>query len=285
SGSSRMPTTAPSFIVMPSRPTNLPLSLSHNRGYSLAMSIAVTEDHRVLAKTVADFLAKHQARAIARGLLESDEERLPGFWTELAGLGLLGIHLPEELGGAGFTLSEVLAVAEQLARAVAPGPFVPTVITSAVIAAAAPEDLRKRLLPGLADGSLIGAAALGGDVSHAGGTASGNAGAVIGGALAGVLLVPSGDDVLVIETALGGVTVKVPGNLDPTRRAAKLRLAGAPAAVLPGARGLLTDIARTVFAAEAVGIAAEVTDQASEYAKTREQFGRPIATFQAVKHH
>ena len=249
------------------------------------MSIAVTEDHRVLAKTVADFLAKHQARAIARGLLESDEERLPGFWTELAGLGLLGIHLPEELGGAGFTLSEVLVVAEQLGRAVAPGPFVPTVITSALIAAAAPEDLRKRLLPGLADGSLIGAAALGGDVPQADGIASGNAGVVISGALADILLVPSGDDVLVIEKALGGVTVTVPANLDPSRRAAKVRLEAARATVLPGARGLLTDIARTVFAAEAAGIAAEVTDQASDYAKTRVQFGRPIATFQAVKHH
>jgi alkylation response protein AidB-like acyl-CoA dehydrogenase len=249
------------------------------------MSIAVTEDHRVLAQTVADFLAKHQARAMARRLLESDEERLPGFWTELAGLGLLGIHLPEELGGAGFTLSEVLVVAEQLGRAVAPGPFVPTVITSALIAAAAPEDLCKRLLPGLADGSLIGAAALGGDVSQADGVASGNAGVVISGALADVLLVPSGDDVLVVEKALGGVAVTVPANLDPSRRAAKVRLEATRATVLPGARGLLTDIARTVFAAEAAGIAAEVTDQASDYAKTRVQFGRPIAMFQAVKHH
>jgi alkylation response protein AidB-like acyl-CoA dehydrogenase len=249
------------------------------------MSIAVTEDHRALAQTVADFLGRHQARTSARGLLELDEEPLPAFWAELAALGLLGLHLPEELGGSGFTLAELLVVTEQLGRAVAPGPFVPTVITSTVIAAAAPEDLRKRLLPGLADGSLIGAAALGGDVSRGGGTASGNAGVVIGGALADVLLVPSGDDVLVIEVALGGVTARVPGNLDPTRRAANLRLAAAPAAVLPGARGLLADIARTVFAAEAAGIAAEVTDQASDYAKTRVQFGRPIATFQAVKHH
>jgi hypothetical protein len=249
------------------------------------MSIAVTEDHRALAQTVADFLAKHQARAIARGLLESDEEPLPGFWSELAGLGLLGLHIPEELGGSGFTLSEVLVVAERLGRAVAPGPFVPTVITSALIAAAAPQDLRARLLPGLADGSLIGAAALGGDVTHADGTASGKAGVVISGALADILLVPSGDDVLVIETALGGVTATVPANLDPSRRAAKVRLEAAHATVLPGARGLLTDIARTVFAAEAAGIAAEVTDQASDYAKTRVQFGRPIATFQAVKHH
>src|ERR1700722_5638159 len=204
------------------------------------MSTAVTEDHRVLAQTVAGFLAKHQARAIARGLLESDEERLPSFWTELAGLGLLGIHIPEELGGAGFTLSEVLVVAEQLGRAVAPGPFVPTVITSALIAAAAPEDLRKRLLPGLADGSLIGAAALGGDVPHSDGVASGNAGVGISGALADILLVPPGDGGLGVEKALGGVAVTVPANLDPSRRAAKVRLEAAHATVLPGARGLLT---------------------------------------------
>ena len=202
------------------------------------MSIAVTEDHRALAQTVADFLAKHQARAIARGLLESDEEPLPSFWREMARLGLLGLHVGEEHGGSGFTLSEVLVVAEQLGRAVAPGPFVPTVITSAVIAAAAPEDLRKRLLPGLADGSLIGAAALGGDVSYDDGTASGNAGVVISGALADVLLVPSGDDVLVIEKAPGGVAATVPANLDPSRRAATVRLQVARATVLPGARVL-----------------------------------------------
>src|SRR5205807_460707 len=60
---------------------------------------------------------------------------------------------------------------------------------------------------------------------------------------------------------------------------------GAPATVLPGAARLLTDVARAVLAAEATGVAAETTEMAAEYAKVRQQFGRPIATFQAVKHH
>src|SRR6202012_4557770 len=72
---------------------------------------------------------------------------------------------------------------------------------------------------------------------------------------------------------------------DPSRPAAKVTLDGAAATVLPGARRLLTGIARAVFAAESAGVAAEVTAMASEYAKVRSQFGRPIATFQAVKHH
>src|SRR6516165_1972792 len=249
------------------------------------MSIAISEEHRALAQTVADFLTDHQSRAAARSLLTAEADPLPAFWGELGSLGLLGLHVSEELGGSGFGLPETLVVAEQMGRYLAPGPFVPTVITSAVLAAAGPEDLQKRLLPGLADGSVIGAAALGGTVTYADGVATGKVGVVISGHLADVMLVPAGDDVLVVERSAGGVQAKVPANLDQSRRAARVRLDVAPAMVLPGAHGLLTDVARAMLAAEAVGVAAETTEQAAEYAKIRQQFGRPIATFQAVKHH
>ncbi len=249
------------------------------------MSIAITEEHRALAQTVAGLLTKHQSRAEARSLLGAEAVARPAFWAELSGLGLLGLHIPEEHGGSGFGLAETLVVAEQMGGYLAPGPFVPTVLASAVLAAAGPDDLQKRLLPALADGSVIGAVALGGEVRQADGAATGTVGVVISGHLADVLLVPAGDDVLVIEKSAGGVRAEVPANLDQSRRAARVRLDAAPATVLPGARRLLTGVARAVLAAEAAGVARETTDQAAEYAKVREQFGRPIATFPAVKHH
>jgi alkylation response protein AidB-like acyl-CoA dehydrogenase len=249
------------------------------------MSIAISEEHRALAQSVADFLTDHESRAVARTLLTAETDGLPDFWGELAGLGLLGLHVPEELGGAGFGLAETLVVAEQMGRQLAPGPFVPTVIVSAVLTSAGSDDLRKRLLPGLADGSLVGAAALGGEVAYADGAATGPAGVVISGHLADVLLVPVGDDVLVIEKSAGGIVADVPANLDQSRRAARVQLDAAPATVLPGAGRRLADVARAVLAAEATGVAAETSEQAAEYAKVRQQFGRPIATFQAVKHH
>jgi 3-oxochol-4-en-24-oyl-CoA dehydrogenase len=249
------------------------------------MPIAITEEHRALAQTVAALLTKHQSRAVARSLLEAEADARPAFWAELSHLGLLGLHISEEHGGSGFGLAETLVVAEQMGRYLAPGPFVPTVIASAVLAVAGPAELQKRLLPALADGSMVGAAALGGEVTYADGVATGKAGVVISGHLADVLLVPAGDDVLVIEKSAGGVQAEVPANLDQSRRAARVRLDAAPATVLPDARGLLTAVARAVLAAEAAGVASETTEQAAEYAKIRQQFGRPIATFQAVKHH
>ena len=144
------------------------------------MSIAITEDHRALAETVRSFADKRNLRGAARERLESSGDVLPEFWAELAELGWLGLHLPEDVGGSGYGIDELVVVVEELARAVAPGPFVPTVIASAVIAAAGDDELKSRVLPGLADGSTVGAVALGGSVTVSDGAASGDAGVVLG---------------------------------------------------------------------------------------------------------
>src|SRR5690349_21007847 len=156
------------------------------------MSIAISEDHRTLSETASDFLTKREARGAARALLEADAEELPPFWGDLVQLGWLGLHLPEEHGGSGFGLEELVVVVEELGRAVAPGPFVPTVIVSATLDAIADDATKAKHLPGLADGTTFGAAALGGSVTVADGKASGNLGAVLGGGLAHVLLVLAG---------------------------------------------------------------------------------------------
>jgi alkylation response protein AidB-like acyl-CoA dehydrogenase len=248
------------------------------------MSIAITDDHQALASTASDFLLKRDARTAARALLEAPTEGMPELWGELVTLGWLGLHLPEEHGGSGYGIEELVVVVEELGRAMTPGPFVPTVIASAVLAAAGDDAIKAKHLPGLADGSVTGAVALGGEVTVSDGKASGRAGVVLGGGLANVLVVRVGDDVAVVEVG-DGVSVETPGNLDPTRRSARVTLDGVPATVLPGAARALVDLARVILSAEAAGIARECTEQAAAYAKERLQFGRPIAMYQAVKHH
>jgi alkylation response protein AidB-like acyl-CoA dehydrogenase len=249
------------------------------------MTIAITDDHRALADTAADFLAKHDARGAARALLEATDETVPPFWDDLAGLGWLGLHVPEEHGGSGYGLAELVVVAEALGRVLAPGPFVPTVIASSTIAACASDTQKSARLPGLVTGDTTGAFALATDLSLEAGTGTGTAGVVLGGNLADVLLAVHGDDVLVVELDAKGVTIDVPANLDPTRRSARITLDAVPVDVIPNGAATMLAVARTIVAAEAIGVARECTEAASEYAKVREQFGRPIAMYQAVKHH
>ena len=180
------------------------------------MSIAITEDHRALADTASDFLSRHDSRGAARALLEAPTEALPDMWKDVAAMGWLGLHVPEEHGGSGYGLEELVIVIEQLGRAIAPGPFVPTAIASAVLVATGDDALKAKLLPGLADGSTTGAVALRGEVEQRDGTLHGSAGTVLGAGLADVLVVGVGDDVAVVELGGDGVTIDEPPNLDPT---------------------------------------------------------------------
>jgi alkylation response protein AidB-like acyl-CoA dehydrogenase len=249
------------------------------------MSIAITEEHRALADTASDFLTKHDARGAARALLESDTESLPPFWDDLARLGWLGLHLPEAYGGTGFGLSELVVVVEELGRSMAPGPFIPTVVASATIAAHGSEEVKQRYLPGMAAGTAFGAFALDAEVEVRQGKVYGQADTVLGGGLCHLLVILAGDDAVLLDRSAAGVVVTGRTNLDPTRRSARVTFDGAEGDVLVGAGQALLDLGRLIVSSEAIGIATECTQQASEYAKVRLQFGRPIATFQAVKHH
>src|SRR5699024_8511230 len=169
-----------------------------------------------------------------RNLLEADEAGRPGFWSEMAALGWLGLHLPEDLGGSGFGLEELAIVVEETGRVLAPGAFVPTVIASAVIDAAGDDDLRSRLLPGLADGSVTAGIGVTADLDVSGSTVSGHAPAVMSAEGAGILLLPAGDDLVIVEAGRG-LTLDTPRNLDPSRRSSRVQLDDAPATVLAGA--------------------------------------------------
>ena len=96
-------------------------------------------------------------RSAARDTLDAPDDALPPFWKELAALGWLGLAVPEEFGGEGAGLPELAVVLEEMGRVVAPGPFLPTVLASAILVEAGPAELRTALLPGLVDGSRIGA--------------------------------------------------------------------------------------------------------------------------------
>ena len=251
------------------------------------MPIALTDDHRELGDVARSFLTAQKARLASRALLDADSETRPAFWAEMAGLGWLGLHIEEQYGGSGYGLPELVVVIDELGRAVAPGPFVPTVVVSSVIAAVGTDEQKARLLPGLVDGTHTAAIGFGGNLTVSGGRISGDAGVVLGAGMADVLLLASGEDMLVVERTAAGVAIDVPENLDRSRRSGRVVLTDVAVGdnTLPGARNAALARTRTLYAAEAVGGASDCVDSAVEYAKVREQFGRTIATFQAVKHH
>ncbi len=270
------------------------------------MPIAVTEEHESLRRTAQRWLETHcpptEPRALAEAVSAPSEvprsSELPPVWEKMAAQGWLGLHIAEEDGGQGFTLAEVAVVLEELGAALFPGPLLPTLLVSTALARHADAETRRRLLPGLADGSLTGAVALGASVDA---DRTGDGSVVLRGAVRPVLGLPAARLVLVplagsaewclLDRTLLGDALRseaLPA-LDPTRSVGTLEFAGS-AATLPAAGLVLVpdqtvrSVALVLCAAESAGLARWCLDTASDYAKVRVQFGRPIGQFQAVKH-
>ncbi len=180
-------------------------------------------------------------------------------------------------------------VLEAQGRELCPGPFLPTVAAAVVIDRCGPDSLRAQLLPGLADGSTVGALGLSGSVSVGSDlVVTGESPAVLGAPDAGVLVIAAGEDVVVVDAGAEGVTVTALESLDTTRSIGSVALRGMTLTedrVLRGAARRARTVFRILASAEAVGVSWASLEMAVEYAKVREQFGRTIGTFQAVKHH
>jgi alkylation response protein AidB-like acyl-CoA dehydrogenase len=246
--------------------------------------MAITPEHDALAETAANLLSKYGSVGAARAALVTPPDGLPAFWAEIGRLGWLGLHLPEHYGGAGFGLPELTIIAEQMGRALAAGPFLPTVIASAVLAEAGGVAAAE-FVPGLADGSRTAGLAFEPDVALREGALHGRADLVLDAGAADLLLVPCGGDVVVVDPQSEGVHIRRPAGLDPSRPCAVVTFDSVRATVVRGAAAPLHDIGRIALSAEAVGVARRCTELAADYARLREQFGRPIGMFQAVKHH
>jgi alkylation response protein AidB-like acyl-CoA dehydrogenase len=251
--------------------------------------IGVSEEHEALRQSAARWLATHCAADVPRAAAESSTDALPPAWEKMAAQGWLGLHLPEEHGGQGFGLGELAVVLEELGYALFPGPVLPTVLAAAIIARHGTVSQQSRYLPGLADGSTPAAVALGaGALSWRDGQASGTLRPVLGLPTATLLLAPlEGIGWCVLDPRQQLDLDALPA-LDSTRPLGQARAELRPLAegeLLPDVTTeVVRDMALVLAAAECAGAARWCLHTASEYAKVRVQFGRPIGQFQAVKH-
>jgi alkylation response protein AidB-like acyl-CoA dehydrogenase len=255
------------------------------------MPLAITEDHRALAEVAAAMVAGRAGTAGARRvLLDRDKTdrwwSTDGLWKEMVSTGWLGLHLDERFDGQGYGLPELTIVLEQLGRAAVGGPFLPTVAVSAVIAEAGTDQQRERWLPPLVSGDVVAGIGTNGDVAVRDSTVSAAAVPVLAETAADLFLLPAGDDLVLVQAG-DGVSIRTVDSVD--QLLAPVIVASLDsvhvAEVFPGAAGVAARILRLLAAAEAVGGLGACTEMATAYAAGREQFGRPIGSFQAVKHH
>lgn len=272
------------------------------------MAFSFTPDQENFRDVVHRFCHDKAASTATRGLMDSDQGYDAEVWQLICGeLGLAGIHIPEDLGGAGFGAVELGIVMEEFGRSLICAPYFGSIVmTASAIASAGTPSQRQRWLTPLLDGSKVGALAVceqAGEfyASHltctarqtsAGWQLNGDKQFVLNGSQADTFVVAAGTDegpsLFVLEASTPGVESVQLDSLDPTRKLASIKLHNADAEQL-GQHGKvnlthLQDLALVALANEMVGGAQALLDAAVAYTKLRVQFGRTIGSFQAIKH-
>jgi alkylation response protein AidB-like acyl-CoA dehydrogenase len=268
------------------------------------------EDQEELRTTVRRFLDRSSAEPDVRRLMATDLGYDPAVWEQMAAqLALHGLAIPEEYGGAGFSFVELGVVLEEMGRVLLCAPFFASVVMAAeLLKTIDDEQARKDYLPGIASGETIATVALTEDdgqwqpssitlrAVRDGGSwrLTGTKMYVPDGLSAGLILVLARTDegigVFAVDGGTEGLSRQGLPTLDQTRKQARLEFAAVPARLLgePGdgwtAAGRMLQVAAIGLAAEQAGGAQRTLEMAVEYAKLREQFGRPIGSFQAIKH-
>jgi alkylation response protein AidB-like acyl-CoA dehydrogenase len=223
----------------------------------------MTEERELLRETVAALVAKHAGPAAVRAAMESERGYDESLWRLLCEqVGAAALVIPEESGGAGGELADSATVLQELGRALVPSPLLGTTLAELALLAAPEPDIET--LEALATGSSIGALVLDPDY-------------VVNGDVADVVVATTGEKL----SRWPRFTAQPVATMDPTRRLARVQAQETEAI---GADPGLTNAAAVLLAAEQVGAAERCLELTVEYAKNRVQFGRPIGSFQALKH-
>jgi alkylation response protein AidB-like acyl-CoA dehydrogenase len=223
----------------------------------------MTEERELLAETVAALVTKHAGPAAVRTAMESDRGYDESLWQLLCEqVGAAALVVPEDLGGAGGELADAATVLQELGRAIVPSPLLGTTLAELALLAAPEPDAET--LASLTEGSSIGALVLDADY-------------VVNGDIADVV-VAAADGQLSRWTRFSAQPV---ATMDPTRRLARVQ---PEQTEVIGADPGIADTAAILLAAEQIGAAERCLELTVEYAKSRVQFGRPIGSFQALKH-
>lgn len=267
------------------------------------MNFDFSEDLKQLRDQARRFLSEQCAPAVVRRSLEEEEAFAASLWQAIAEMGWIGAAIPEAYGGAGLGYEGLCVLAEELGRVVAPVPFASTAYLAAEAVLMAGTEAQKRAwLPRFADGSAIGCFALSEGTGNpdpaavrarsAGGRLTGAKWPVADGSIAHVAVVVARDEaneIALYLVPLDGVSRRELQTLDPSRDHARLDFDGTASEKLPNTEGWgsvqrLLDRAAILFAFEQVGGADASLQMARNYALERYAFGRPIGSFQAIKH-